>query len=70
MPQIVHTQYTMRPGPMGGPNKQDFIEELSKQLDACQKVRRKRIKRGRNYKLCFTKNYIQYIKVNNHSIMQ
>lgn len=60
----MHTQYTMRPGPMGGPNKQDFIEELSKQLDVCQKVLRIRMKRRRSfmaavpfksYTLCFTK---------------
>ncbi|XP_075885380.1 uncharacterized protein LOC142890323 isoform X2 [Nelusetta ayraudi] len=38
VPQVVHTHYApMRPGALGGPNRQDFVEELSKQLDVCQK---------------------------------
>ncbi|XP_051267924.1 cingulin-like protein 1 isoform X2 [Dicentrarchus labrax] len=32
-----HTHYSMRSATLGAPNKKDYIEELTKQLDACQK---------------------------------
>lgn len=32
------THYSMRSATLGAPNKKDFIEELTKQMDACQKV--------------------------------
>lgn len=38
LPQVVSTHYSMRSATLGGPNKKDYIEELTKQLDTCQKV--------------------------------
>ncbi|KAM8872778.1 uncharacterized protein ACB058_004595 [Synchiropus picturatus] len=37
LPQVAPVHYSMRSNTMGGPNRKDFIEELTKQLDACQK---------------------------------
>lgn len=37
--QAVSTHYSMRSATLGAPNKKDYIEELTKQLDSCQKVR-------------------------------
>nr|XP_043868860.1 uncharacterized protein LOC122758656 [Solea senegalensis] len=37
VPQVVSTHYSLRSATLGGPNKKDYIEELTKQLDACQK---------------------------------
>lgn len=34
---VVHNHYTVRSPSLGSPNRKDFIEELTKQLDACQK---------------------------------
>ncbi|XP_028457974.1 rac guanine nucleotide exchange factor JJ [Perca flavescens] len=34
---VVPTHYSMRSATLGAPNKKDYIEELTKQLDACQK---------------------------------
>ncbi|TKS84127.1 Cingulin-like protein 1 [Collichthys lucidus] len=34
---VVPTHYSMRSATLGGPNKKDYIEELTKQLDTCQK---------------------------------
>ncbi|KAG7498502.1 cingulin 1 isoform X3 [Solea senegalensis] len=34
---VVSTHYSLRSATLGGPNKKDYIEELTKQLDACQK---------------------------------
>ncbi|KAE8284799.1 hypothetical protein D5F01_LYC16234 [Larimichthys crocea] len=34
---VVSTHYSMRSATLGGPNKKDYIEELTKQLDTCQK---------------------------------
>ncbi|XP_068191513.1 myosin-11 [Antennarius striatus] len=34
---VAPPQFSMRPVPLGGPNKKDYIEELTKQMDACQK---------------------------------
>lgn len=36
--QVVPTHYSMRSATLGAPNKKDYIEELTKQLDICQKV--------------------------------
>lgn len=38
--QVAPIQHSMRTGSLGGPNKKDYIEELTKQLDACRKVGR------------------------------
>lgn len=38
LPQVVPTHYTMRSATLGAPSRKDFIEELTKQLDNCQKV--------------------------------
>ena len=38
MPPGVNTHYSMRSATLGGLNKKDYIEELTKQLDVCQKV--------------------------------
>lgn len=35
---MVPTHYSMRSATLGAPNRKDYIEELTKQLDACQKV--------------------------------
>ncbi|GLD56743.1 uncharacterized protein AKAME5_000904900, partial [Lates japonicus] len=35
--QVVPTHYSMRSATLGAPNRKDYIEELTKQLDACQK---------------------------------
>ena len=35
---IPTTHYNMRSATLGVPNKKDYIEELTKQLGACQKV--------------------------------
>ncbi|XP_035524339.1 cingulin-like protein 1 [Morone saxatilis] len=37
VPSHTHTHYSMRSATLGAPNKKDYIEELTKQLDACQK---------------------------------
>ncbi|KAM9820224.1 uncharacterized protein ACB057_000824 [Neosynchiropus ocellatus] len=38
LPQVAPVHYSMRSNTMGGgPNRKDYIEELTKQLDACQK---------------------------------
>lgn len=37
--QVVPTHYSMRSATLGGPSRKDYIEELTKQLDVCQKVR-------------------------------
>uniref|UniRef100_A0A672GSW6 Myosin tail domain-containing protein n=2 Tax=Salarias fasciatus TaxID=181472 RepID=A0A672GSW6_SALFA len=37
VPQVVTNHYTLRTSPMGGPNRKDYIEELTKELDALQK---------------------------------
>nr|XP_046232034.1 myosin-9-like isoform X2 [Scatophagus argus] len=34
---VVPTHYSMRSATLGAPNRKDYIEELTKQLDACQK---------------------------------
>ncbi|XP_044029964.1 cingulin-like protein 1 isoform X4 [Siniperca chuatsi] len=34
---VVPTHYSMRSATLGAPNKKDYIEELTKQMDACQK---------------------------------
>ncbi|KAF3702328.1 Cingulin-like protein 1 Junction-associated coiled-coil protein Paracingulin [Channa argus] len=34
---VIPTHYSMRSATLGAPNKKDYIEELTKQLDACQK---------------------------------
>ncbi|XP_034752349.1 cingulin-like protein 1 [Etheostoma cragini] len=34
---VAPTHYSMRSATLGAPNKKDYIEELTKQLDACQK---------------------------------
>lgn len=37
--QVIPTpHYSMRSATLGMPNKKDYIEELTKQLDTCQKV--------------------------------
>ncbi|XP_050928724.1 cingulin-like protein 1 [Lates calcarifer] len=35
--QVVPTHYSMRSATLGAPNRKDYIEELTKQLDTCQK---------------------------------
>lgn len=42
MPPGVNTHYSMRSATLGGLNKKDYIEELTKQLDVCQKVQQQR----------------------------
>ncbi|XP_040914746.1 cingulin-like protein 1 isoform X2 [Toxotes jaculatrix] len=37
LPQVIPTHYSMRSATLGAPNKKNYIEELTKQLDACQK---------------------------------
>ncbi|TNM92405.1 hypothetical protein fugu_019417 [Takifugu bimaculatus] len=37
MPPTLNTHYSMRSATLGGLNKKDYIEELTKQLDVCQK---------------------------------
>lgn len=36
--QVASTHYSMRSATLGAPNKRDYIEELTKELDTCQKV--------------------------------
>ncbi|MEQ2164196.1 hypothetical protein GOODEAATRI_004114 [Goodea atripinnis] len=36
--RVAPIHYSMRSATLGAPNKRDFIEELTKQLDACQKI--------------------------------
>lgn len=36
--QVVSTHYSMRSATLGAPIRKDYIEELTKQLDTCQKV--------------------------------
>jgi len=36
--QVASVHYSVRSSTLGAPNKKDYIEELTKQLDACQKV--------------------------------
>ncbi|KAG7235615.1 hypothetical protein INR49_002425, partial [Caranx melampygus] len=35
--QVMPVHYSMRSATLGGPNRKDYIEELTKQLDACQR---------------------------------
>ncbi|KAI4793073.1 hypothetical protein KUCAC02_032947 [Chaenocephalus aceratus] len=37
MNQMAPVHYSMRSNTLGGPNKKDYIEELTKQMDVCQK---------------------------------
>ncbi|KAI9519235.1 hypothetical protein NQZ68_030767 [Dissostichus eleginoides] len=37
MNQMAPVHYSMRSNNLGGPNKKDYIEELTKQMDVCQK---------------------------------
>ncbi|XP_041667071.1 uncharacterized protein LOC121525252 [Cheilinus undulatus] len=36
-PQVMTTHYSLRSATLGSPNRKDYIEELTKQMDACQK---------------------------------
>lgn len=46
MPPTLNTHYSMRSATLGGLNKKDYIEELTKQLDVCQKVQQATQNRG------------------------
>lgn len=51
MPPGVNTHYSVRSATLGGHNKKDYIEELTKQLDVCQKVQQQRFNDGGGFRL-------------------
>ncbi|XP_061589197.1 putative leucine-rich repeat-containing protein DDB_G0290503 [Cololabis saira] len=69
---VVPNHYSMRSATLGAPNKRDFIEELTKQLDACQK--RNQFLEAESVEMEKERNQIRYemrgLLVNNEDLLR
>ncbi|KAK5851664.1 hypothetical protein PBY51_023202 [Eleginops maclovinus] len=72
MVQMGQTHYSMRSATLGGPNKKNYIEELTKQMDACQK--RNQFLEAESVEMEKERNQIRYemrgLLVNNEDLLR